>query len=164
MKNLPEPYVARALGLTVEKVAAARRLALVKDIDWSLENSVVHYPENGLKKLISALGLAELALGEIGPENEPRDRSVPPSREESSAIEAVPQKIPSVEAVASAVAVAASASAIVAQAAAQVAQGEAEREVVELVVVRRSRGNCDSALSIGYPPSPRPQVSSAASK
>jgi hypothetical protein len=60
--NFPEPLVARSTGVNRERVAAARKASLVKGDDWTLENSVVCYSAEGLKKLLGALGLAEGAF------------------------------------------------------------------------------------------------------
>ena len=62
----PEPMVARVTGIKRPALKRARMSALEKGPDWWLAESVVTYGEDGLKKLLVALGLdaADLAWEE----------------------------------------------------------------------------------------------------
>lgn len=84
----PEPLVARTTGVNRETVAAARKSILEKGTDWTLENSVVCYSADGLKKLLRTLGLAEAPFVWPDAGNATGDPAATPLRFTS-----VPQKI-----------------------------------------------------------------------
>lgn len=128
MTLYPEPLVARNTGVSREKVAEARRAALVKGDDWQLENSVVCYTAPGLKKLLDSLGLADAPLAWPDASSAARDPSAtPPSSAPDQA--SVPAEKSSIALAPAAVAARVSAAGAV----------SAARAFVDLVVVSLSR-------------------------
>lgn len=128
MTLYPEPLVARTTGVSREKVAEARRSALVKGDDWQLENSVVCYTAPGLKKLLGSLGLADAPLAWPDASSAPRDPSATPPSGTPDGSAAPAEK--------SAIALAPAAVAARVSAAGAVS---AARPLVELLVVSLSR-------------------------
>jgi hypothetical protein len=74
MTLYPEPAVSRVSGIRKGLLADTRRTACVKGQDWALENNVVCYTADGLKKICSALKL-DLAGLEDGLQDEARPAS-----------------------------------------------------------------------------------------
>lgn len=59
---LPEPLVARVIGMKKRRLVATRKQRLAKGDDWALVRNVVSYTPTGLEKLLAALGLSGAAF------------------------------------------------------------------------------------------------------
>lgn len=59
---LPEPLVARVIGIKKHRLVTTRKQHLAKTTDWLPERNVVCYTPSGLKKLLGVLGLSEAAF------------------------------------------------------------------------------------------------------
>jgi len=120
----PEPMVARVTGVARVAIKRARAASLEKGPDWSLVDSVVTYGPDGLKKLLSALGLRADDLAWPVPPGPPR-----------GGFEAGPLAAATREGSGDAVH-GASPATVVAEAVAEAAAVETARALVELVVLK----------------------------
>lgn len=59
---LPEPLVARVIGVKKRRLVATRKQRLAKGDDWALVRNIVSYTPAGLEKLLAALGLSGAAF------------------------------------------------------------------------------------------------------